>query len=83
MLEPDQLVGHLRHWLGKEGLLEDKKVVVTAGGTQEPIDPVRVISNRSSGKQGFAIAQAALDQGADVILDHSPCSLWNPQLEPP
>jgi phosphopantothenoylcysteine decarboxylase/phosphopantothenate--cysteine ligase len=46
--------------------------VVTAGGTQEPIDPVRVITNRSSGKQGFALAQAALDLGAEVSLIAAP-----------
>ncbi len=78
MLEPDQLFGYLRQWLGREGLLAGKKVVVTAGGTQEPIDPVRVISNRSSGKQGFAIAQAALDQGAAVILITAPSALEAP-----
>ena len=68
MLEADQLLGHLRLWLGREGILAGKKVVVTAGGTQEPIDPVRVIANKSSGKQGYALAQAALDQGAEVVL---------------
>lgn len=68
MLEPEILLGHLRTLLGSEGILNGKKVVVTAGGTQEPIDPVRVISNRSSGKQGYAITQAALDQGAEVTL---------------
>ena len=68
MLEPDQLRGHLRLRLGREGVLAGKKVVVTAGGTQEPIDPVRVIANKSSGKQGYALAQAALDQGAEVVL---------------
>lgn len=78
MLEPELLAGHLRQLLGREGVLKGKKVVVTAGGTQEPIDPVRVISNRSSGKQGYAIAQAALDAGADVILISSPVSLFSP-----
>jgi phosphopantothenoylcysteine decarboxylase/phosphopantothenate--cysteine ligase len=51
------------------------RVVVSAGGTQEPIDPVRVITNRSSGKQGYAIAQAALDWGASVTLIHTPTGL--------
>lgn len=78
MLEPDQLLGHLRGWLGKNGILQGKKIVVTAGGTQEPIDPVRVIGNRSSGKQGFAIAQASLDQGAEVTLITAPVSLISP-----
>ena len=78
MLEPDQLLGHLRCWLGRNGVLKNKKVVITAGGTQEAIDPVRVIGNRSSGKQGFAIAQAALDQGAEVILITAPVTLKGP-----
>ncbi len=78
MLESDQLLGHLRVFLGKDGLLKGKKVVVTAGGTQEPIDPVRVLSNKSSGKQGFALAQAALDQGAEVTLISSPVCLTPP-----
>jgi phosphopantothenoylcysteine decarboxylase/phosphopantothenate--cysteine ligase len=64
--------------LGKGGVLKDKKVIVTAGGTQEPIDPVRVISNRSSGKQGYAIAQAALEAGADVILISGPVNMLPP-----
>jgi phosphopantothenoylcysteine decarboxylase/phosphopantothenate--cysteine ligase len=68
MLEPEILAGHLRQLLGQNGILKDRKIVVTAGGTQEPIDPVRVISNRSSGKQGYAIAQAAIDAGGDVSL---------------
>jgi phosphopantothenoylcysteine decarboxylase/phosphopantothenate--cysteine ligase len=78
MLEPWQLEGLLRQKLGKEGALRDRKVLVTAGGTQEPIDPVRVISNRSSGKQGYAIAQAAIDQGAEVILISGPTCLQPP-----
>jgi len=78
MLEPEQLMGYLRSWLGKDGILSGKKVVVTAGGTQEPIDPVRVISNRSSGKQGYAVAQAAIDQGAEVILISAPTALSAP-----
>ncbi len=78
MLESDQLLGHLRVFLGKDGVLKGKKVVVTAGGTQEPIDPVRVISNKSSGKQGFALAQAAMDQGAEVVLISSPVCLSPP-----
>ena len=78
MLESDQLLGYLRVFLGKDGVLKGKKVVVTAGGTQEPIDPVRVLSNKSSGKQGFALAQAALDQGAEVTLISSPVCLTPP-----
>ena len=78
MLEPEQLLGYLRVFLGKEGVLKGKKVVVTAGGTQEPIDPVRVLSNKSSGKQGYALAQAALDQGGEVVLISTPVCLVPP-----
>jgi phosphopantothenoylcysteine decarboxylase/phosphopantothenate--cysteine ligase len=53
-------------------------VVVTAGGTQEPLDPVRVLANRSSGKQGFGLAQAALDRGAEVTLIAGPTALAAP-----
>ena len=68
MLEISELLGHIRLVLGQKGLLAAKKVVVTAGGTHEPLDPVRVITNRSSGKQGYALAQAAIDAGAQVCL---------------
>jgi len=54
--------------LGKNGDMAGKKVVVTAGGTKEPIDPVRFIGNRSSGKMGYALAEAARDRGARVTL---------------
>jgi phosphopantothenoylcysteine decarboxylase/phosphopantothenate--cysteine ligase len=72
MLEPSELLGHIRLALGHAGRLAGKRVLVTAGGTQEPLDPVRVLTNRSSGKQGFAVAQAALDAGAQVTLIHTP-----------
>jgi phosphopantothenoylcysteine decarboxylase/phosphopantothenate--cysteine ligase len=68
MMEPADLLGQVRWFLGQGGALRGRKVVVTAGGTQEAIDPVRAITNRSSGKQGFALAQAALDLGAEVTL---------------
>ena len=55
------------------------KFLVTAGPTHEPIDPVRYISNRSSGKMGYAIAKAALDAGHDVILISGPVSLQSPR----
>jgi phosphopantothenoylcysteine decarboxylase/phosphopantothenate--cysteine ligase len=58
--------------------LTGRHVVVTAGGTQEPIDPVRYISNRSSGKMGYALAEAARDRGADVTLITAPTSLPEP-----
>jgi phosphopantothenoylcysteine decarboxylase/phosphopantothenate--cysteine ligase len=68
MVEPAEILGHIRWLLGRDGALKNRKIVVTAGGTQEAIDPVRAITNRSSGKQGFALAQAALDQGGEVTL---------------
>jgi phosphopantothenoylcysteine decarboxylase/phosphopantothenate--cysteine ligase len=58
--------------------LEGETILITAGPTQEPIDPVRFISNRSSGKMGYALAQAALDRGAEVILVSGPVSLDPP-----
>lgn len=79
MLEPTEIIGHIRLLLGRqEGKLRGKRLVVTAGGTSEPIDAVRAITNRSSGKQGFAIAQAAIDQGADVTLISGPTHLPTP-----
>jgi len=76
--ETPDLIGHIRLVLGRGGLLANKKVVISAGGTSEPIDPVRVITNRSSGKQGYALAQAAVDAGADVILITTPTKLTPP-----
>jgi phosphopantothenoylcysteine decarboxylase/phosphopantothenate--cysteine ligase len=78
MLEPEEILGHVRRAAGRSGPLAGRHVVVTAGGTEEPIDPVRSLSNRSSGKQGFAVAQAALDRGANVTLVAAPCSLPTP-----
>lgn len=66
--ETPALMGEIRRLLGRSGLLAGRRVTVTAGGTQEAIDPVRYVTNRSSGKQGYAVAQAALDAGAEVIL---------------
>ncbi|MFN8399369.1 MAG: bifunctional phosphopantothenoylcysteine decarboxylase/phosphopantothenate--cysteine ligase CoaBC [Anaerolineales bacterium] len=78
MLEPMDILGHIRIALGKNGKLAGKKIIVTAGGTQEAIDPVRVITNHSSGKQGYALAQAALDAGAEVTLITTPTALTPP-----
>ena len=75
LVDPTQLVGHIAAALGKKGDLSGKKIVISAGGTQEPIDPVRVITNNSSGKMGYAIAEAARDRGAEVILITAPTSL--------
>ena len=68
MPEVDALMAEIRTVLGRSGPLAGRTVVVTAGGTQEPLDPVRYIGNRSSGKMGFALAEAARDCGARVIL---------------
>jgi phosphopantothenoylcysteine decarboxylase/phosphopantothenate--cysteine ligase len=78
MVEPSDLLNEIRLISARGGPLAGRKVVVTAGGTWEAIDPVRGITNRSSGKQGFAIAQAALDQGAETILICGPNTLKTP-----
>jgi len=72
------IIGAIRQILGRSGDLGGKHIVVTAGGTQEPIDPVRYISNRSSGKMGYALAEAARDRGAKVTLITAPTSLPEP-----
>jgi phosphopantothenoylcysteine decarboxylase / phosphopantothenate---cysteine ligase len=77
-VEPVNILAELRWIMTRSGRLKGKRVVVTAGGTQEPIDPVRIISNNSSGKQGFALAQSALDAGADVTLISAPNALELP-----
>jgi phosphopantothenoylcysteine decarboxylase/phosphopantothenate--cysteine ligase len=68
LLETQDLISYINLKLGENGDLKGCKVVVSAGGTSEPIDPVRVISNRSSGKMGYSIAIAALERGATVSL---------------
>ena len=75
LLETADLLGHIRVLLGKDGDLAGRKIVVTAGGTQEAIDPVRIITNRSSGKMGYAIAEAARDRGARPVLITAPSAL--------
>ncbi|MCA9935213.1 MAG: bifunctional 4'-phosphopantothenoylcysteine decarboxylase/phosphopantothenoylcysteine synthetase, partial [Anaerolineales bacterium] len=72
MLEPADLLAHVRLALAKNGPLAGMKVVVSTGPTREAMDPVRFISNRSTGKQGLAVAQAALDAGAQVTLVAGP-----------
>jgi phosphopantothenoylcysteine decarboxylase / phosphopantothenate---cysteine ligase len=72
MSEPAHILEHIRYVLSRSGPLAGRKVVVTAGGTQEPLDPVRVLTNRSSGKQGQALARAAMEAGADVVLIATP-----------
>jgi len=80
MLEPETIAATVCGLsVGKgQGLLEGKAVIVTAGPTREPIDPVRYITNRSSGKMGYAIARAAAAQGASVILISGPVNLAAP-----
>ncbi|GIT43801.1 MAG: hypothetical protein Ct9H300mP11_17370 [Chloroflexota bacterium] len=67
MLETPELMGYISYAIGKNGDLSGRTLVVSAGGTMEPIDPVRVITNHSSGKMGYALAEAARDRGADVF----------------
>jgi phosphopantothenoylcysteine decarboxylase/phosphopantothenate--cysteine ligase len=75
---PDVILGVIRQVLGRNGPLAGRHVVVTAGGTAVPIDPVRYIGNRSSGRMGYALAQAAMDAGARVTLISGPSSLTPP-----
>ena len=78
LADTNDIIGSIRQALGRDGDLADKHILVTAGGTQEPIDPVRYISNRSSGKMGYALAEAARDRGAKVTLVTAPTSLPEP-----
>ena len=78
MEEPSVILGHIRQALSQRGPLKGKKIVITAGKTFEPIDPVRGLTNRSSGKQGYALTQAALDLGAEVELISGPTNLATP-----
>ena len=78
MIEPFDIMGAASMLLGKDGDLSGKKIVVSAGGTEEAIDPVRNITNRSSGKMGYAIAEAARDRGAMVSLVAGPNHLAKP-----
>ncbi len=75
MAEVEAILGAIHQSLGRNGDLAGKHIVVTAGGTQEPIDPVRHIGNRSSGKMGYALAKASRDRGATVTLITAPTSL--------
>jgi phosphopantothenoylcysteine decarboxylase / phosphopantothenate---cysteine ligase len=72
------LLGAIAVALGRAGELAGRRVVVTAGGTQEPIDPVRYVGNRSSGKMGYALATEARDRGAHVFLISGPVALDDP-----
>jgi phosphopantothenoylcysteine decarboxylase/phosphopantothenate--cysteine ligase len=78
LAEPPVIADTLRLVLARKGDLAGWRVVVTAGGTQEAIDPVRYVSNHSSGKMGYAVAQAARDRGASVVLITAPTALTPP-----
>ena len=76
--ETSEILNYLATVISESQDLLGKRVLVTAGGTREPIDPVRYIGNRSSGKQGYAIAQAALDRGAQVVIVSANVNLPTP-----
>ena len=78
MVQPESIAERTAS-LFKSGLLEGLEVVITAGPTREPIDPVRYLSNHSSGKMGYALAQAAIDAGAKTTLISGPVSLQPPE----
>ena len=80
LVEPADLLGHITATLGRNGDLAGRTIVVSAGGTQEPIDPVRVITNHSSGKMGYALAEAARDRGARAVLVTARTGLPDPPL---
>ena len=78
MSEPETVMAHAARLLRRGGPLDGRRVVVTAGPTRESIDPVRVVTNRSSGRMGFRIAEAAWERGADVVLISGPSALPAP-----
>jgi phosphopantothenoylcysteine decarboxylase/phosphopantothenate--cysteine ligase len=78
LMEPAAIVDHVKAAAGRlDGALAGARIAVTAGGTREPVDPVRFVGNRSSGKMGYAVAEAARDRGADVVL------ITSAELAPP
>ena len=79
MLEPAEIVDGLESWLVRGPDLSGLSVLITAGPTREPLDPVRYISNYSSGKMGYALADAAVDAGASVTLVSGPTALPTPR----
>jgi len=78
MAPVDDILDEIGALLGRHGSLEGRRVVVTAGGTREAIDPVRFLGNRSSGKMGYAVAAAARDRGACVTLISAPVTIHRP-----
>jgi phosphopantothenoylcysteine decarboxylase/phosphopantothenate--cysteine ligase len=78
LVDVNEILGTICHVLGGSSDMAGRCIVVTAGGTQEPVDPVRCLTNRSSGKMGYALAEAARDRGAKVILVSAPTALHKP-----
>ena len=79
MSEPPDIVDAVRAVIGsRHGDFTGRRVVVTAGGTREPVDPVRVITNHSTGKMGYAVAEAARDRGAETVLISAATGLRSP-----
>ena len=78
MPEPETLKEHILREIAREKDLKGQKILVTAGPTQESIDPVRYITNHSSGKMGYAIAREAMFRGAEVTLVSGPCAITPP-----
>ena len=78
MSDPDTILAHAARLMRARGPLAGRTVVVTAGPTREPIDPVRVVTNRSSGRMGYRLAEAAWERGAEVILISGPVGLAPP-----
>ncbi len=78
LVDVGEIMAAISQVLGRSGDLQGKRIVVTAGGTQEPLDPVRCLTNRSSGRMGYAIAEAARDRGAEVVLVTAPTALPRP-----
>ena len=78
LVDVNEILGTIRQILGRSRDLAGRRIVVTAAGTQEPVDPVRCLTNRSSGKMGYALAEAARDRGAQVMLVSAPSALPKP-----
>ncbi len=68
MAEPEEIIKYINNFFGEKQILKEKTILITAGATQEPIDPVRYITNHSTGKMGYALAENAANMGANVIL---------------
>ncbi|MDQ7094775.1 bifunctional phosphopantothenoylcysteine decarboxylase/phosphopantothenate--cysteine ligase CoaBC [Desulfosporosinus sp. PR] len=79
MSQPEEILQTVRRFLDGANCLKGKKALVTAGGTQEPLDPVRFLGNRSSGRMGYAVAQALQEAGAETLLVSAPTDLPTPQ----